>query len=184
VESRIYIETERLYVRQWEEEDLHPFYKLNSCPKVMRFYPNLLSRKESDNFVCKASSQIDENGYSFWAIELKESSKLIGTMGIADVYFKAHFTPAVEIGWRLDNKYWRRGLGYEGAKAILSYAFNTLMMKEVVSFTSSINTPSISLMEKIGMKKDIGGDFDHPNVDVNHPLRKHVLYRIGLDGII
>ena len=184
MESKNFIETERLFVRQWKEKDLHPFYKLNSCPEVMKFFPNLLSRKESDNFIYKASTQIDENGFSFWAIELKETSEFIGTMGIAEVNFDEHFTPAIEIGWRLDNKFWRRGFGYEGAKAILTYAFNFLLFKEIVSFTSIINTPSISLMEKVGMKRDINGDFDHPRIELNDPLCKHVLYRISLDKSI
>ena len=105
-------------------------------------------------------------------------------MGIADVNFKEHFTPAIEIGWRLDNKFWRRGFGYEGARAILKYAFNHLMFKEVISFTSIMNIPSIRLMEKIGMKRDINGDFDHPRIEVNDSLRKHVLYRISLDKSI
>ena len=56
------------------------------------------------------------------------------------------------------------------------------MIKEVVSFTSNINRPSIGLMEKIGLKRDERGDFDHPNVDVNSPLRRHVLYRIEINS--
>ena len=177
MESRIYIETERLYVRQWEEEDLHPFYKLNSSPKVMRFYPNLLSRKESDNFVCKASSQIDENGYSFWAIELKESSKLIGTMGIADVHFKEHFTPAVEIAWRLASQYWGFGYATEAAKAVFDYGYKELNLKEIVSFTVPENKRSIRVMEKIGLSRDPQRDFYHPKLPREHRLSRHVLYR-------
>ena len=179
---KVYIETDRLLIRQWRDEDLDPFFYLNSNPEVMRYFPKLLSRKESDSFAHKVSAQIDKNGYSFWAIEWKGRSEFVGTMGINDVNFKAHFTPAIEIGWRLDNKFWRKGLGFEGAKAILDYAFNSLMIKEVVSFTSSINKSSIGLMEKIGMKRDTRGDFDHPNVEASNPLRSHILYRIGVSN--
>ena len=176
---RVYIETKRLIIRQWEDKDLLPFFKLNSCPEVMKFYPKLLSEKESSSFIYKARTQIDEKGYSFWALELKSSGDFVGTIGINDVLFEAPFSPSVEIGWRLGKKYWRQGLGTEGAKSVLDYAFNNLCLDEIVSFTSSINIPSIKLMEKIGMRRDKSGDFDHPNVESCSPLRKHVLYRLG-----
>ena len=179
MKPKVYIETERLIIRQWLKEDLKYFFRMNSNPEVMRYFPKLLSREESDSFVERASAQIDKRGYSFWALELKENSKFVGAMGVNNVNFKEHFTPAVEIGWRLDNNFWRQGLGFEGAISILDYAFYSLMLKEVVSFTSKINGPSIGLMEKIGMQRDKNGDFDHPNVERKSPLSRHVLYRIS-----
>ena len=148
--GKVYIETTRLVIRQWEERDLIPFFKLNSCPDVMKFFPKLLSMDEARHFIHKTSNFIEENGYSFWAVELKEKSEFVGTIGVNEVLFEAHFTPAIEIGWRLSKNYWRQGLATEGAKAVLDYSFFTLKFDEVVSFTSSINIPSMKLMEKIG----------------------------------
>jgi RimJ/RimL family protein N-acetyltransferase len=101
-------------------------------------------------------------------------------IGVNDVLFDAPFTPAIEIGWRLDQKFWRCGLAAEGATAVLNFAFSTLKLKEVVAFTSKINYPSMKLMEKIGMRRDEKGDFNHPNLEEGNPLRQHVLYRIPL----
>ena len=176
--GKIYNETPRLLLRQWIEEDRDPFAKLNSSKKVMEFFPKTLSKKESNDIIDKASQLIEEKGYCFWAVELKESSEFIGMIGVNDVLFDAPFTPAVEIGWRLDQRFWRRGLAAEGATAALNFAFSTLKLKEVVAFTSILNDPSMRLMEKIGMRRDEKGDFDHPNLEEGNRLRQHVLYRI------
>ncbi|MFL6436099.1 MAG: GNAT family N-acetyltransferase [Terriglobales bacterium] len=92
--------------------------------------------------------------------------------------FEAGFTPAVEISWRLARPYWNRGLATEAAQAVLNYSFETLKLEEVVSYAVSGNTRSRRVMEKINMRHDYAGDFDHPLLPIGHSLRKHVLYRL------
>lgn len=98
-----------------------------------------------------------------------------------DVYFSApfnKFAPAVEIGWRLAFDHWGKGYATEGAKTALEYGFNTLNLEEIVSFTPVRNTHSRNVMKKIGMHHRSEDDFDHPKLSVDHPLRRHVLYRL------
>jgi ribosomal-protein-alanine N-acetyltransferase len=92
--------------------------------------------------------------------------------------FQAHFTPCVEIGWRLAADDWGRGLATEGAKAVVRYAFDALGLDSLVSFTVPANVRSLRVMEKIGMNRDPAEDFDHPNLPEGHALRRHVLYRL------
>src|SRR5262249_46282144 len=92
--------------------------------------------------------------------------------------FDAHFTPCVEIGWRLSADHWGRGYATEGAAAALAFGFNVLGLPQVVSFTAAPNLRARRVMEKIGMKHDPEDDFDHPSLSEGHPLRRHVLYRV------
>ncbi len=174
------IKTNRLVLRQWQDSDLAPFAALNSDPRVREFFPGLQSREESDRDVKLVSDHIAKYGWGFWAVSLIETGEFIGFIGLEDVYFQAHFTPAVEIGWRLAFDYWGKGYATEGAKAVLKYGFETLRLDQIVSFTTRGNTRSRHVMEKIGMHHQAQDDFDHPKLPEGHPLRTHVLYRMSL----
>lgn len=169
-------ESERLGFRQWKEEDKLPFAIMNSNNEVMRYFPNTLSRQESDMFINRIVKHFEKQGYGLWAVEVKETQEFIGFIGFFNATFEADFTPCVEIGWRLDNRYWNRGYATEGAKVCLEYAFSKLKLSEIYSFTAQINEPSINVMKKIGLKEV--GSFNHPRVEEDSPLRLHVLYKI------
>jgi 3-dehydroquinate dehydratase/shikimate dehydrogenase len=175
------VTTERLLLRQWREEDLAPFAKLNADPRVMEYFLGLKTREESDASVKLMSNHIDRCGWGFWAASLIQTGEFIGFIGLEDVYFKAAFTPAVEIGWRLAFEHWGKGYATEGAKAALQYGFERLHLKDVVSFTATGNIRSRAVMERIGMHHEPNNDFDHPRLPVGHPLSRHVLYRITAD---
>ena len=74
-------------------------------------------------------------------------------------------------------KHWGQGLATEGAMEVLKQAFETLDLKEVVSMTATLNLPSQRVMQKIGMTHLESDDFNHPKIEVTHPLCRHVLYR-------
>ena len=95
--------------------------------------------------------------------------------------FEAHFTPAIEIGWRLGSQFWNNGYATEAANAVLKYAFENLNLNEIVSFTTVENIRSRRVMEKIGLHRNLQDDFDHPKLDKSHALCRHVLYRILKD---
>ena len=171
------IETPRLWLRGWRPEDREPFARLNADPLVMRYFTSTLSRRESDAGVDRVEAHFQLHGFGLYAAELRETGEFIGFIGLNVPSFKAHFSPCVEIGWRLAADYWNRGLATEGAGAVLRYAFETVGLGEVVSFTVPANLPSRRVMEKIGMIRDAAGDFDHPEIAEGHPLRRHVLYR-------
>ena len=144
----------------------------------MRYFPGVLTRSESDDIVDRIEAQFARHGFSLFAAELPNIEPYIGFIGLSQVTFQAPFTPAVEIGWRLASAHWGKGLATEGARRILTYGFADLGLSEIVSFTVPTNLPSRRVMQKIGMRRDPDGDFDHPRIPEGHPLRRHVLYRI------
>jgi RimJ/RimL family protein N-acetyltransferase len=171
------LRTERLLLRQWRDEDRAPFAALNADLVVMEHFPSTMTREESDAYVDRVSAVIEERGWGTWAVEVVAAGEFIGYVGLNEPRFEAHFTPAVEIGWRLARSAWGHGYATEAARAVLSFAFDELELDEVVSFTTVENRRSRRVMERIGMSYDIDGDFDHPNV-TEERVRPHVLYRL------
>lgn len=176
------LRTERLLLRRWRDEDLEPFAELNADPETMRYFPAPILRAESDAFAERARRQIDTEGWGLWAVEVAGGAEFIGFVGLARPSFDAHFTPAVEVGWRLARGHWGRGYATEAGRASLAYGFEKLGLAEIVSFTSALNEPSRRVMERLGMSHDAAGDFEHPRVPDGHPLRPHVLYRLTRDA--
>jgi len=175
------IKTKRLILRPWQQEDLKPFAQLNSDTRVMEYFPSILNRQESDNLAKHISDKLEEQGWGLWAVSLPDVAEFIGFIGLAEPSFNAHFTPAVEVGWRLAYDFWGKGYATEGAMACLKHAFQKLNLNEIVSFTALANQRSRHVMEKIGMHHNIEDDFDHPKLSEGHSLRRHVLYRLYRD---
>jgi ribosomal-protein-alanine N-acetyltransferase len=177
--GRVELRTERLLLRRWRPSDREPFARLNADPHVMRHFERPLMLGESDAMVDRIDRQFDEHGFGLWAVEIPGHASFIGFTGLWIHSFTAHFMPAVEIGWRLDSPFWGRGYATEAARAALADGFERVGLREIVSFTSPLNVPSIRVMERIGMTHDPTVDFDHPNVSEGHPLKGHVLYRLA-----
>lgn len=176
--SGITIETERLLLRRWERRDREPFARLNADERVMEFMPARLSRPESDDYVDRIEAHFRKHGFGLFALELRREREFVGYTGLAVPGFDAHFTPCVEIGWRLSAEHWGQGLATEAAKAVVRFAFESLALDSLVSFTVPANTRSRRVMEKIGMTHDPTDDFEHPGLPQGHALRRHVLYRL------
>jgi RimJ/RimL family protein N-acetyltransferase len=169
-----FIETNRLGLRNWKDEDIPKFVEMNRDARVMEYFPKLLTEEETIGMVNRIKMHIQENGFGLWAVELIQTGEFIGYVGLSIPRFQADFTPCVEIGWRLAYPYWGKGYAQEAARACLDYGFNHLGLKEIVSFTSVLNTRSINVMKKIGMT--FVKEFEHPNIEPGSRLRKHVLY--------
>jgi RimJ/RimL family protein N-acetyltransferase len=179
--SKEIVQTKRLILRQWHQEDLGPFAQLNADSRVREYFPGLLNQQESDASVKLMSDHIERSGWGFWAASLIQTGEFIGFIGLEDVYFKEPFNklnPAVEIGWRLAFNHWGKGYATEGALAALRYGYETLNLEEIVSFTAVANQSSRHVMEKIGMHHDSKDDFDHPKLSEGHSLKRHILYRL------
>lgn len=174
----IVLETERLRLRTWKQADREPFARLNADPRVREFFPRVLSKSESDAEADRVEEHFRRNEFTFFAAELRESGEFIGFTGLAAPSFEAHFTPCMEIGWRLAHNYWGCGLATEAACAVLRHGFEALRLNEIVAFTVPANVRSRRVMEKLGMIYSPEDDFDHPGLPEGHPLRRHVLYRI------
>ena len=104
---------------------------------------------------------------------------VLGFTGLLPATFDAPFTPAVEVGWRFARAAWGHGFATEAASAALDHGFDVAGLDEIVAMAVPRNHRSLAVMERLGMRRDAGGDFDHPRIEPGHPLRRHVLYRIA-----
>lgn len=179
------METDRLLLRRWRQEDREPFAALNRDPEVMRYFPAPLARADSDAMIERIEANFDANGFGLFAVQVCDSGAFIGFVGLWPAGFDAHFTPAVEVGWRLARSAWGNGYATEAARAAVTDGFNRLLgLDEIVSFTAGVNERSQRVMAKIGMTHDPTDDFDHPRLPVGHRLERHVLYRLQRASII
>ena len=169
--------TPRLRLRPWRESDLEPFAAMNADARVMAHFPKPLARAESDAMAERAQASLASRGWGLWAMELAGEERFIGFAGLAVPSWQAHFTPCVEIGWRLCAEAWGKGYATEAARAALRYGFEKVGLAEIVSYTSLANARSIAVMERLGMHRD--GEFDHPMIAEGHRLRRHLLYRLS-----
>lgn len=177
------IETERLLLREWRDEDRALYADVIGDPHVRRFFPAVGSYADAVAGIEKSRQRLVEHGFSFMALERKSDGAFIGMLGMApfdDLLRNAiPGRPEVEIGWQLDKAFWGNGYAPEAALGMLQFAWDETHLDEVVAITYRGNLPSRRVMEKIGMSYDPAGDFEHPNVPEGHTLRPHVLYRIS-----
>jgi RimJ/RimL family protein N-acetyltransferase len=178
----VVLTTDRLLLRRWRPEDREPFASMNADPRVMEYFPHLLSREESDQLVERSEAHFRNHGFGPFALERRDSGEFLGFTGLYIPTFEAPFTPCVEIGWRLAAEFWGEGLATEAARAVVAYAFEVLGLEALVSFTVPANQRSRRVMEKLGMRRDPSEDFDHPGIADGDPLRRHVLYRLWKDN--
>jgi ribosomal-protein-alanine N-acetyltransferase len=176
------IATDRLILRRWREEDLVPFADLNADQTAMRFMPGVMTAEETQALIGRFEEHHRAHGFGVWAVEAPGVAPFVGFVGLQRVGFEAHFTPAVEVGWRLAPAFWGKGYATEAARAALRFGFEDLTLGQIVSFTVPANKASWSVMERLGMTRNPSEDFDHPRLPVGHALRRHVLYRMARDA--
>ncbi|MGB6059573.1 MAG: GNAT family N-acetyltransferase [Microthrixaceae bacterium] len=172
--------TPRLRLRRWRVEDREPFAVLNADQVAMEHFPSTLTRSESDELASRLDATFDGSkatGSGMFAVEVLGTGEFIGTVGLSSVGFDAHFTPAVEVAWRLSRSAWGFGYATEAAAAVMRDGFDRLQIPQIVSFTVPTNLRSIRVMEKLDMTHDATDDFDHPRLPTESRLRRHVLYR-------
>jgi RimJ/RimL family protein N-acetyltransferase len=176
------LRTKRLLLRCWNNSDRESFAAMNADAVVMEFFPALMSRTESEAAADRIENHFEQHGFGLWAVELPDQVPFVGFIGLSITRIEAHFTPCVELGWRLLSQYWNQGIATEGALAAIAFGFEQLALDEIVSYTAVPNRRSRRVMEKLGMTHDPHEDFDHPLIPVGHPLRRHVLFRLPRSG--
>jgi RimJ/RimL family protein N-acetyltransferase len=169
------IETGRLLLREWREEDLPFFTAMNRDANVTEFLPGMLSVEQSADMVERLRSAFAERGFGLWAVQIKATGQFAGFTGLSVPRFEAAFTPCVEVGWRLAFEHWGKGYATEAAQSAVRFGFEELGLEEIVSFTTTANTRSIRVMEKLGMVRNPKDDFGprpprhcSPNLDFAH----------------
>jgi RimJ/RimL family protein N-acetyltransferase len=171
--------TKRLILRPWQQSDRQPFAALSADPEVMRHLMPLPTRALSDAWIDRQQAHLQRHGFCMWAVSPVGSDAFIGCVGLLQIGYEAHFTPAVEVGWRLARTYWGQGFAPEAAAAALAFGFDVVRLEQIVANTVPANTNSQRVMIKLGMARDTADDFDHPLVPPGHALRRQVLYRIS-----
>jgi len=175
--------TGRLVLRGWRDDDRDAFAAMNADPEVMRYFHHSMTREQSDAMLDRIQEALESQGWGLWALERRDTGEMVGFTGLAVPAHNLPFNPCVEVGWRLARSAWGRGFATEAAREALRVGFGEVGLDEVVSFTSVPNAPSRAVMERIGMARDLRGDFEHPAVPPGHPLRPHVLYRVSSDAL-
>ena len=174
----IALRTSQLVLRPWRDEDIADFAEMSADPVVMEYLLPLSERGLSaDTWVARKRAHWEEHGFGQWVVELPGEASFIGVVGLETVSYDAHFTPAVEVAWRLVRAYWGRGYATEAAKAALDYGFGEVGLGEIVALTVPANQRSRRVMKRLGMTLSPQDDFDHPRLPEG-PLRRHVLYRL------
>ena len=176
--SNVYkLETTRIVLRQWRSEDYAEFASMNADPDVMRYFPSLLSRKESDALTKKLDNLVAQKGWGFWVAQRKSDNAFIGLVGLNQAD-DLPVASCVEVGWRLAKAYWGKGYATEAATAALVFAFSILEKDQVAAFTTIENSRSRKVMSKLGMENR-NENFFHPRISENSGLREHVYYEIS-----
>lgn len=172
------LETERLLMRSWREDDLAPFHSICSDPAVMATLGPVMSREETKALIGRVAAMEAEHGYTFWALERRADARLIGLCGV----IRASEGPIVgkaEIGWRLASDCWGQGYASEAARASTAWLFANLPDDSAWAITHTGNTRSRAVMERLGMIWRPELDFDHPKLAAGDPLRRHVTYALA-----
>lgn len=168
--------SERLGFRNWTNNDLEEFAKMNADLDVMEYFPKPLTENETFKFIQRLQNHYKKNGYTYFTTEILETEEFIGFIGLAYQDYESDFTPGTDIGWRLKKSTWGNGYATEGAKRCLEFAFAQLNLDKVFSICAEQNSKSEAVMKKIGMIKK--GSFTHPKL-IDYPkLQKCICYEI------
>ncbi|MFJ3059041.1 GNAT family N-acetyltransferase [Herbaspirillum sp. NPDC087042] len=168
----------RILLRRWRDSDRPALAAINADPLAMQHFPGVMSAADSNALAARLEAHFAHHGFGPWALEIPGVVEFAGFVGLLNVAFETHFTPAVEIGWRLAPAVWGQGYATEAAQCALAYGFTLLGLPQIVSFTVPANLRSLAVMQKLGMHSDPGDDFQHPRLPAGHPLRLHRLYRL------
>ncbi len=147
----VWLETPRLILRDFQQEDVHQLASILSNSRVMEFSPTgILLFSETQAKIDSYIASYNEFGFGKWAVIFKESNKLIGYCGIA--VEQIDNVDEREIGYRLDPEFWGRGLATEAALITIQYGFEQLKFPYVLGIVERANTASVRVLDKLGMR--------------------------------
>jgi RimJ/RimL family protein N-acetyltransferase len=176
------IRTARLIMRRWRDADREPYAAMNADPAVMRYFPATMDRRASDASVDLIEERFERQGFGLWALELADpapgtqDAAFIGFTGLNPMPDGVPGAGGMEVGWRLATRAWHHGYATEAATAAVGVAFSGAGLDQIWSITAVVNLPSLAVMRRLGMTRH--AYFDHPQVELGHPVRPHVAYRL------
>ena len=146
-DGKLFLKTDRLHLRSWREEDLHPFAAMNAHPEVMLDYGGPLSRADSDAKLKRYAAAFEEHGFGRWLVETP-GGDFMGYCGVMSA-----------IGWRLVRHAWGHGFATEAARTALEDVFDRIGLDEVLAYTAPDNVRSQAVMRKLDLERDPARDF-------------------------
>jgi RimJ/RimL family protein N-acetyltransferase len=143
------LETSRLILREFSEEDVDALALVLSDAKTMRFYPAPYDRAGVEEWIARNRRRYKDHGHGLWGMTLKSSGELIGDCGLTvqDV----DGANEVEIGYHVRRDLWGQGLATEAARACRDFGFARLKVERLISLIRPENLPSRRVAEKNGM---------------------------------
>jgi ribosomal-protein-alanine N-acetyltransferase len=162
--SDFLLETERLRLRPYTEDDLDDLAAVVSDAETMRYYPRPFNREEASTWIEHNLRRYTEDGHGLWVMASKESGEFVGNCGLVKQWVDGR--EEIEVGWLVARQLWNRGFATEAARACRDYGFDVLRLNRLISMIRPENVPSRRVAEKIGMsveKKLVwgNGDFLH-----------------------
>ncbi|MES9898721.1 MAG: GNAT family N-acetyltransferase [Sedimenticola sp.] len=140
-----------MQIREFESHDIQALCKILSSPGVMEFSSKgSLTEADTKNFIGWCINSYRENGYGQWAVIAKESGRLIGCCGLS--YATVDESDEVEIGYRLAQEQWGKGLASESANSVLAHGFESCDIESIVGIVSPRHSASIRVLEKVGFR--------------------------------
>jgi RimJ/RimL family protein N-acetyltransferase len=170
--------SERLGFRNWEQSDLDDLARMNASQEVMEHFPSRLTKEQSALFLDRLQQHYDSYGYTYYAVDLLETGRFIGFIGLAYQDYETQFSPATDIGWRLLPEAWGKGYATEGAKRVLKHASEDLKLDYIFACCTLNNRASEKVMQKIGLQKQ--GVFKHPKLKAWPDLEDCLWYDLDL----
>lgn len=173
--------TERLRIRTWAdtETDRAFFHRVNSDDGMLKYFPWRWSRAEADEKFDLMRERGTANGFGWALAEDRMTGTPLGFTGLAKIRDEDVIGKGVEIGWRFVPEAWGKGLASEAAQALVVHGFDEIGLDRIIAFAVTGNTPSIAVMQRIGMSARPDLDFDHPSVPDSHPLlKRHSFYEM------
>jgi RimJ/RimL family protein N-acetyltransferase len=152
MEKHAVLETERLRLRMFTQEDFVPYHIMCTDPEVVRYLGDgqPLSRMDAWRHLAIFLGSWQLRGYGMWAVEEKGTGQFLGRVG----YIHPEGWPGIELGWVLARRFWGRGFAIEAARAALNHGFQIFKLAHVISLIHPENRRSISVAERLGETKE------------------------------
>lgn len=176
------VETERLRLRPWRDEDKPAFRALINTPAMMKHFGGVAPDAQIDALLDTQMTLEGQDGFSMGAVELRDGT-LAGICGICGIrvqrsYPELAVNDELEIGWRIGERWWGQGIAREAAEASLAWGWSNTNFRQVLAWTSQANMPSWGLMLRLGMTRRPALDFQHPRYADDDALGAMVVYGI------
>jgi [ribosomal protein S5]-alanine N-acetyltransferase len=159
------LETQRLVLREFQQQDAQVLAPILADPQVMKFSPTgVLSLSQTQEKIEGFIDSYRELGFGKWAVILKKNRQLIGYCGVAVDCIDGK--DEKELGYRLDSRFWGQGLATEAATTAIRHGFAQFKFPYILGIVEQANTASVRVLQKIGMCYDRETIFDEIRMDV------------------